>query len=118
VARRGELEFAGSCIKKNINCSVLLVGLQRNSTVGMDYAGSTYVWKAHLFQRNSYGSTRFGRSEEMNQLIIPGGKFADRSRYNDSIEIDRTILTRLRWQYLYEKNIGGLFINHRETEGP
>jgi hypothetical protein len=67
----------------------------------MGYAGSTYGWKAHLFQRNSYGSTRFGKSEAMNQLIIPVGKFADRSRFSYSIEIDRTMLTRLRWHYLY-----------------
>jgi len=71
----------------------------------MGYAGSTYEWKAQLFRRNSYGSTRFGKSEAMNQLIISVGKFADRSRYNDSIEIDRTVLTRLRWECLYEKNI-------------
>lgn len=104
MARRGELEFAGSCIKKNIrNYCVLLVGLQRNQTVGIGYAGSTYEWKAHLFQRNSYGSTRFGKSEAMNQLIISVGKFTDRSRYNDSIEIDRTMLTRLWWPCLYEK---------------
>lgn len=38
MTKRGELEFAGSYIKKSIqNCSVLLVGLQRNRTVGMGY---------------------------------------------------------------------------------
>jgi len=63
----------------------------------MAYAGSIYGWKARLFQRNSYGSTRFGKSEAMNQLIIPVCKFADRGGYNDGIEIDRTMLTRLRW---------------------
>jgi hypothetical protein len=70
VVRRGELEFAGTCVSKIIiNCSVFRVGLQRNQAVGMGYAGSTYGWKAHLFQRNSYGSTRFGKSEAINHLM-------------------------------------------------
>jgi len=60
----------------------------------MGYAGSTCGWKAHLFRLNSYGSMPFGKSETMNQLITPVGKFADRSRYNDTTRIADKSLAR------------------------